>query len=137
MEQMMKAIATPQWMLAMFKAIDTLDLSPTGGFAAFDDNIYMNFHGAGVQGKDSVKQFFVKLDSPLTTEHFVTGVWQIGNAYIAQGHATVRGKKEPVEKTHHIEVGFNIFWLNEAGKVVTYIVSLPPGTGKVLGTPAP
>jgi len=36
-------IETPQWMLAMFKAIGTLDMSATAGFSAFDDSIHMNF----------------------------------------------------------------------------------------------
>jgi hypothetical protein len=35
MDQMMKSLATPQWMLDLFKAIDALDMSPTSGFAIF------------------------------------------------------------------------------------------------------
>jgi hypothetical protein len=129
----MKKIATPQWILAMFKAIDTLDMSPTGGFSVFDDNAHMNFNGESVQGKENVKAFFAKLDTPLITEHFVTGVWQAGNGYVVQGSATVRKKGDPVEKTLQIPNGFNLIWVNEAGKIVNLIVSRPPGKGKELG----
>jgi len=32
-DQMMTSVATPRWMLDLFKAIDALDMSPTSGFA--------------------------------------------------------------------------------------------------------
>jgi len=130
---LMQKIAPPPWMLGMFKAIDTLDMSPTGGFSAFADDLHMNFFGENVQGKENVKAFFTKLDAPLITEHFVTGVWQTGNAYVVQGHATARKKGEPVEKNMEADLFFNLIWANAAGKVVEYIVSLPPGLRNELG----
>jgi hypothetical protein len=133
MADLMQKIEPPSWMLNMFKAIDTLDMSPTSGFSAFDDNLHMNFHGENVQGKENVKAFFVKLDSPLITEHFVTGVWQAGNAYVVHGRASGRKKGDPVEKTVHADLFFNLIWVNKAGMVVDYILSLPPGNGKELG----
>jgi hypothetical protein len=87
MDQMMKSVATPQWMLDLFKAIDALDMSPTSGFAIFADDIEMMFGNNPVKGLDAVKQFFIKLDAPFETVHNVTGVWQIGNAFVMQGSA--------------------------------------------------
>jgi hypothetical protein len=133
MADLMQKITPPAWMLGMFKAIDTLDVSPTGGFAAFADDLHMNFYGENVQGKENVKAFFVRLDSPLITEHFVDGVWQTGDAYVVQGHATGRKKSDPVEKTMQADLFFNLIWVNKAGKVVEYIVSLPPELKKELG----
>jgi hypothetical protein len=129
----LQKIATPQWMLDVFKAIDTLDYSPSSGFSAFDENIYMNFNGQNVQGKENVKAFFAKLDTPFVTKHYVTTVWQTGKSYVAQGGATVRKREDSEEKTLHIDEGYNVFWMNAAGKVSAYIVTLPPGKGSQLG----
>jgi hypothetical protein len=126
MDDLMKSVATPQWMLDLFKAIDALDMSPTSGFAVFADDIEMMFGSNLVRGIAAVKQFFIKLDAPFETVHNVTGVWQIGNAFVMQGSADLRKKGAALETTAHVSPLFNVIWLNERGKVVRYVVTISP-----------
>jgi hypothetical protein len=92
MDQMMKSVAAPQWMLDLFKAIDALDMSPTSGFAVFADDIEMVFGDKVVKGIAAAKKFFVTFDTPFKTVHNVTGVWQVGNAFVMQGSADLLKK---------------------------------------------
>jgi hypothetical protein len=39
MDEMMKPVDPPKWMLDLFKAIDALDMSATSGFAIFADDM--------------------------------------------------------------------------------------------------
>jgi hypothetical protein len=41
-DQIMQPIKSPQWMLELFKAIDTLDMSESGGLSCFAENIEMH-----------------------------------------------------------------------------------------------
>jgi hypothetical protein len=126
MDQMMKSVATPLWMLDLFKAIDTLDMSPTSGFAVFADDIEMMFGSNLVRGIAEVKKFFVTFDIPFKTVHNVTGVWQVGNAFVMQGSADMLKKGFASETTFHMSPLFNVLWLNESGKVARYVVTFPP-----------
>jgi len=122
----MKSVATPHWMIDLFKAIDALDMSPTSGFAIFADDIEMMFGSNLVKGIAEVKEFFVKLDAPFETVHNVTGVWQAGNAFVMRGSADLRKKGSAPETTIHVSPLFNVIWLNERGKVVRYVVTVSP-----------
>jgi hypothetical protein len=126
MDEMMKLVETPQWMLDLFKAIDTLDMSPTSGFAVFADDIEMMFGDALVKGIADAKQFFVKLDAPFKTVHNVRAVWRIGNAFVMQGSADMLKKGAAPETTFHMSPLFNVLWLDEHGKVAQYVVTFPP-----------
>lgn len=122
----MKAVAAPQWMLDLFKAIDALDMSSTSGFSVFADDIEMMFGNVPVKGIAAVKQFFIKLDAPFDTVHNVTGVWQIGDAFVMQGSADLRKKGAAPETAVHVSPLFNVIWLDERGKVVRYVVTVSP-----------
>jgi hypothetical protein len=126
MDEMMKSVETPQWMLGLFKAIDALDMSPTSGFVIFADDIEMMFGSVLVKGIAEVKKFFVKLDAPFETVHNVTGVWQVGNAFVMQGSADLRKKGSAPDTTVHVSPLFNVLWLDDRGKVVRYVVTVSP-----------
>jgi len=126
MHVMMMSVGAPQWMLDLFKAIDALDMSPTSGFAIFADDIEMVFGDKVVKGIAEVKQFFVKFDPPFKTQHNVTGVWQVGNAFVMQGSADMLKKGFGPETTFHMAPLFNVLWLNKHGKVDRYVVTFPP-----------
>lgn len=127
MDQMMKSVETPQWMLDLFKAIDALDMSPTSGFAIFADDIEMVFGDKVMKGIAAAKQFFVKLDAPFDTVHHVAQVWQVGNAFVMQGSADMLKKGSAPETTFHMSPLFNVIWLDDRGKVARYVVTFPPG----------
>ena len=122
----MKSVTTPTWMLDLFKAIDTLDVSPTSGFAVFADDVEMMFGSNLVKGIAELKTFFVKFDTPFKTVHNVTAVWQAGNAFVMQGSADMLKKSFGPETTFHMSPLFNVLWLNEHGKVARYVVTFPP-----------
>ncbi|MGA3318684.1 MAG: hypothetical protein ABSC64_19885 [Candidatus Korobacteraceae bacterium] len=126
MNEMMKSVETPQWMLDLFKAIDTLDMSATSGFSVFADDIEMVFGDRVLHGIEAAKQFFVALDAPFDTVHNVTGVWQVGNAFIMQGSADLRKKGAAPETTVHVSPLFNVIWLDARGKVSRYVVTMSP-----------
>jgi hypothetical protein len=86
----------------------------------------MEFANNVVNGIEQVKQFFVKLDAPYDTVHNVTGVWQIGNAFIMQGSADLRKKGAPPETAVHVSPLFNVIWLDDLGKISRYVVTMSP-----------
>ena len=126
MDTLMNSVVTPQWMLDLFKAIDSLDTSPASGFAIFADDVEMVFGDHVMKGVAAVKAFFVKFDTPFKTKHNVTGVWQIGNAFVMQGSADMLKKGFGPETTFHMTPLFNVLWLNAQGKVERYVVTFPP-----------
>jgi len=64
MDTKLQSVATPQRMLDPFTAIDALDMSPTSGFAVFDDDIEMVFCDKVIKGIAAAKQFFVAFYTP-------------------------------------------------------------------------
>jgi hypothetical protein len=88
----LQEIDAPAWMLDLFKAIDTLDMSEGSGFKVFADDIVMQFGPKTVHGVAEAKAFFTKLDAPFITKHIVDRVFQYGNAYFMQGSAELRKK---------------------------------------------
>ena len=119
-------IETPQWMLDLFKAIDSLDMSATSGINILDQNIVMQFGPKTVHGLEDVKKFFVKLDEPFITRHLVARVFRFGDAYLMQGSAELRKKSDPSGPTISAAPLFNLLWFNEKGKVMRYVVDFPP-----------
>jgi hypothetical protein len=119
-------IETPQWMLELFKAIDTLDMSPSSGFKVFADDIVMQFGPKTLHGIEEVKKWFIKLDEPFITKHLVAKVFQFGDAYFMQGSAQLRKKADPSGQMIEAAPLFNLLWLNGEGKVMRYVVDFPP-----------
>ena len=56
----------------------------------------------------------------------MTGVWQVGNAFIVQGSADMRKKGAGLETTVHVSPLYNVIWLNDQGKVARYAVTMSP-----------
>ena len=135
MSDTLAKIETPQWMLDLFKAIDTLDLSEGSGFKAMKDDIDLQFGPSErTQGIDNVKKWFAKLDGPFITEHIVDVVYSCagGTCYVMQGTAKIR-KKDGAD-TFEVKPLMNIFWLDDADKkIVRYIVDFPPAIAKANG----
>ncbi len=88
-------IDTPQWMLELFKSIDDLDTSENSGFRIFADDVTLQFGPKTTHGIEDVKKFFIELDAPFATQHFVDVVYQYGHAYFMQGSASLRKKGDP------------------------------------------
>lgn len=126
MTEKLTEIETPQWMLDLFKAIDSLDMSGTSGINILDQNIVMQFGPKAVHGLEDVKKFFVKLDEPFITKHLVARVFKFGDAYLMQGSAELRKKSDPSGPTISAAPLFNLLWFNEKGKVIRYVVDFPP-----------
>jgi hypothetical protein len=126
MSSSLTKIDTPQWMLDLFKAIDTLDMSEGSGFKIFADDIVMQFGPAKATGIEDVKKFFVKLDEPFITKHLVDQVFQYGNAYFMQGSAVLHKKSDPSGPELTAAPLFNLLWMNDEGKVIRYVVDFDP-----------
>jgi hypothetical protein len=58
-------------------------------------------------GIEDVKKFFIALDEPFITQHFVDVVYRYGNAYFMQGSASLRKKGDPPEKSFQAAPLFN------------------------------
>jgi hypothetical protein len=126
MSDSFREIDPPAWMLKLFASIDALDMSEGSGFEIFDDNIVMQFGPTGATGIEDVKKFFVKLDEPFITKHLVDRVFQYGNAYFMQGSAQLRKKDDPTGPMLSAAPLFNILWMNDAGKIIRYVVDFDP-----------
>lgn len=133
MSDQFKKIETPQWMLDLFKAIDTLDTSEDSGFRIFAEDVVLQFGPKTAHGIENVKRFFVELDAPFITQHFVEVVYQYGNAYFMQGSASLRPKDAPPEKSFQAAPLFNLLWFNDQGSVIRYVVDFPPDAAKSAG----
>jgi hypothetical protein len=108
-------------------------VSKDSGFRIFADDVTLQFGSKTAQGIEDVKKFFVELDAPYITQHFVDVVYQYDNAFFMQGSASLRKKGDPPEKTFRGEPLFNLLWFNEEGKVIRYVVDFPPDAGKKAG----
>jgi hypothetical protein len=125
MKQPMKAIATPQWMLDFFKAVDALDKDAFARFLAAD--IHEVFGEQVEHGVDGVTKFLFALDEDFVTKHHVNAVWQIGNAFVMHGDVDLTKKGAPPETKTNLAPLINVFWLNEQGKIASHVVTFPPG----------
>jgi hypothetical protein len=134
MHEEIQKIETPQWMLDLFKAIDALDFSENAGFSLFTEDIDLVFGPKHVTGIENVKAFFKKLDEPYSTVHRVKAVFQTGSAYLMQGSAELQSNTDKNAEPIFVEPLFNLLYLNDKGKVNSYVVSVPPEAARaVLG----
>jgi hypothetical protein len=53
-------------------------------------------------------------------------VFQYGNAYFMQGSAQLRKKDDPTGPMLSAAPLFNILWMNDAGKIIRYVVDFDP-----------
>jgi hypothetical protein len=120
-------------MLDLFKSIDDLDTSEDSGFRIFADDIVLQFGPKTTRGLEDVKKFFIALDAPLITKHYVDVVYQYGNAYFMQGSASLRKKGAPEGDEMRAAPLFNLLWFNDEGKVIRYVVDFPPEAAKAAG----
>ncbi|MEQ8854868.1 hypothetical protein [Gimesia sp.] len=120
-------------MLNLFKSIDDLDTSADSGFQIFADDVVLQFGPKTSHGLDEVKKFFVKLDAPFITKHYVDVVYQYGSAYFMQGSASLRKKGDSEGAEIRAAPLFNLLWFNSEGKVIRYVVDFPPEAAKDAG----
>jgi hypothetical protein len=80
----------PQWVKEIFKEIDTLQFG--SGFSHLTEQTVMEFGTATVKGAQAIKQFFIKIDSPLEIEHRIHDFWDGGATKILRGDAVLRKK---------------------------------------------
>ncbi|MGP8306718.1 hypothetical protein [Vibrio sp. YIC-376] len=126
MKKEMKRIETPDWLTSLFKSIDELDFSENSGFYVLRDSVVMQFGREVVEGIEDAKEYFVKLDSPYDTVHYVHDVYQIGdNTFVMHGSATI-APKDGSSETIKVSPLINILWLDEKGQVERYVVDYPP-----------
>jgi hypothetical protein len=130
--ELIQKIDTPQWMLDLFKAIDALDFSENGGFSLFTEDVDLLFASNHVTGIDNVKAFFKKLDEPYTTVHHIEAVFQTGNSYLMQGSAELQSNSDKNAEPIFVKPLFNLLYLNDKGKVNSYVVSAPPAVIKAV-----
>jgi hypothetical protein len=133
MTDQFRQIDTPQWMLDLFKSIDDLNTSEDSGFRIFADDVVLQFGPKAAHGLEEVKKFFIALDAPLITKHYVDVVYQYGNAYFMQGSASLRKEDAPEGDQMRAAPLFNLLWFNDEGKVIRYVVDFPPEAAKAAG----
>ena len=131
MDQTMKAVATPQWMLDLFNAIDALDTNPRSGYPSFyAADVDAAFGPQVMKGIDAVTKFLVDLDQPFVTKHIVTSVSQVGNCFVALCSADLTKKGAAPEAKLHVAPLIDIFWLNDQGKIDRWVVTFAKGMEK-------
>jgi len=131
MDPLMKAVATPQWMLDLFKAIDALDTSEKTGYQYyFAADVDAAFGPQVLKGRDAVKKFLIDLDEPFDTVHLVDQVMQVGNCYVVLCSANLTKKGAPKESMLHVAPLIDIFWLDAKGKIDRWVVTFPKGMEK-------
>jgi hypothetical protein len=80
----------PPWIQEIFKEIDTLQFGT--GFSHLTTQTVMEFGTATVKGVQAIKQFFIKIDTPLEIEHRIHDFWDGGEIKILRGDAVLRKK---------------------------------------------
>jgi len=126
-------IATPEWMLDLFKSIDELDSGENSGFRILADDVTLQFGPKTVRGTADVKKFFTEVDVPFITQHFVDVVYRHGNAYLMQGSASLRKEGVPPRNSVQAVPLFSLLWLNREGEVIRYVVEFPPDAARAAG----
>src|ERR1039458_1137951 len=89
-ETLIRLQEAPKWVREIFKEIDTLQFGP--GFSHLTEQTVMEFGTATVKGAQAIKQFFIKIDSPLEIEHRIHDFWDGGATKILRGDAVLRKK---------------------------------------------
>src|SRR6266851_2113902 len=68
-----KLDAAPSWILRLYEEIDSLNFG--SGFDCFTSETEMVFGTANVKGTEAIKEFFIKIDSPINSKHRVHEFW--------------------------------------------------------------
>jgi len=130
-ETLVRLQQVPEWINEIFREIDTQHFAE--GFAHLTDKTEMQFGTAKIVGVEAIKQFFIKIDSPLDIEHHVHDFWDGGVTKILRGDAFLRKKgstDDPVTTPLMM-----IFYMSaDTGNVVTrwFIVNGPIKTDAVI-----
>jgi hypothetical protein len=131
MDQPLKSIPTPKWMLDLFKAIDVLDTSAETGYQNyFAADVDATFGPRVLNGRDEVKKFLIDLDEPFVTKHLVTSVEQVANCFVVLCSADLTKKGAPPESKLHVAPLIDVFWLDKQGKIDRWVVTFPKGMEK-------
>jgi hypothetical protein len=88
-----KLTAPPDWILRLYEEIDSLKFG--SGFECFTPETEMVFGIARVKGTEAIKEFFVKIDSPLNSKHRVHEFWDGERVKIIVGDAVISKKSDP------------------------------------------
>jgi hypothetical protein len=88
-----KLNAVPGWLLRLYEEIDTLKFG--SGFDCFTSDTEMVFGTAHVKGTEAIKEFFIKIDSPINSKHRVHEFWDCEAVKIVVGDAVISKKSTP------------------------------------------
>jgi hypothetical protein len=105
-----KLAAPPDWILRLYKEIDSLKFG--SAFECFTPETEMVFGTARVKGTEAIKEFFVKIDSPLNSKHRVHEFWDGDRVKIIVGDAVISKKSDP--KTEITPPLVNIFYMSDS-----------------------
>jgi hypothetical protein len=88
-----KLSIVPGWILRLYEEIDSLKFG--FGFECFTPETEMVFGTAQVKGSKAIKDFFIKIDSPLNSKHQVHEFWDSEGVKIVVGDAVISKKSDP------------------------------------------
>ena len=88
-----KLDAVPGWILRLYEEIDSLTFG--FGFDCFTSETEMVFGTAHVKGTEAIKEFFIKIDSPINSKHRVHEFWDSEGVKIVVGDAVISKKSTP------------------------------------------
>jgi hypothetical protein len=88
-----KLDAVPGWLLRLYEEIDSLKFG--SGFDCFTSDTEMVFGTAHVKGTEAIKEFFIKIDSPINSKHRVHEFWDSEAVKIVVGDAVISKKSTP------------------------------------------
>ena len=105
-----KLAAPPAWILRLYEEIDSLKFG--SGFECFTPKTEMIFGTARVKGTEAIKEFFIKIDSPLNSKHRVHEFWDGDRVKIVVGDAVLSKKSDP--ETEITPPLVNIFYMSDS-----------------------
>jgi hypothetical protein len=105
-----KLDAVPGWILRLYEEIDSLKFG--SGFDCFTSETEMVFGTAHVKGTEAIKEFFIKIDSPINSKHRVHEFWDTEAVKIVVGDAVI--SKKSTRETVMTPPLVNIFYMSDA-----------------------
>jgi hypothetical protein len=102
--------AAPDWILRLYEEIDSLKFG--SGFECFTPETEMIFGTARVKGTEAIKEFFIKINSPLNSKHRVHEFWDGERVKIIVGDAVLSKKSDP--ETLITPPLVNIFYMSDS-----------------------
>ena len=88
-----KMDAVPGWISRLYEEIDSLKFGSE--FDCFTSETEMVFGTAHVKGTEAIKDFFIKIDSPINSKHRVHEFWDSEGVKIVVGDAVISKKSAP------------------------------------------